>query len=86
MTELLLGTRKGLFALEGEPGSAFEVTARAFAGEPVRSDASPSRRVRKPSRPSANSIRALTDAQPSPAPRELTIAATSSASAIPDPT
>jgi photosystem II stability/assembly factor-like uncharacterized protein len=35
MTELLVGTRKGLFALEGEPGAAFGVTARAFAGEPV---------------------------------------------------
>jgi hypothetical protein len=35
MTELLIGTRKGLFALEGEPGEPFEVTARAFAGEPV---------------------------------------------------
>jgi len=35
MTELLVGTRKGLFVLEGEPGSSFEVTARAFAGEPV---------------------------------------------------
>jgi hypothetical protein len=35
MTELLLGTRKGLFVLEGEPGGAFEVRARAFAGEPV---------------------------------------------------
>jgi photosystem II stability/assembly factor-like uncharacterized protein len=35
MTELLVGTRKGLFVLEGEPGAAFEVTARAFAGEPV---------------------------------------------------
>ncbi len=35
MTELLVGTRKGLFALEGEPGGRFEVTARAFAGEPV---------------------------------------------------
>jgi photosystem II stability/assembly factor-like uncharacterized protein len=35
MTELLVGTRKGLFALEGEPGAPFEVTARAFAGEPV---------------------------------------------------
>jgi photosystem II stability/assembly factor-like uncharacterized protein len=33
--ELLLGTRKGLFALEGEPGAPFEVTARAFAGETV---------------------------------------------------
>jgi photosystem II stability/assembly factor-like uncharacterized protein len=35
MTELLVGTRKGLFALEGGPGGTFEVTARAFAGEPV---------------------------------------------------
>jgi hypothetical protein len=35
MTELLVGTKKGLFVLEGEPGSAFEPTARAFAGEPV---------------------------------------------------
>ena len=35
MTELLVGTRKGLFVLEGEPGGPFEVTARAFAGEPV---------------------------------------------------
>ena len=35
MTELLVGTKKGLFALEGEPGGPFEVTARAFAGEPV---------------------------------------------------
>ncbi|HSD80421.1 MAG TPA: hypothetical protein VLB47_07165 [Solirubrobacteraceae bacterium] len=35
MTELLVGTRKGLFVLRGEPGAPFEVTARAFAGEPV---------------------------------------------------
>jgi hypothetical protein len=35
MTELLVGTKKGLFALEGAPGEPFEVTARAFAGEPV---------------------------------------------------
>ncbi len=35
MTELLVGTRKGLFLLEGEPGEAFKVTGRAFAGEPV---------------------------------------------------
>ena len=35
MTELLVGTKKGLFVLEGEPGEAFEVRARAFAGEPV---------------------------------------------------
>jgi photosystem II stability/assembly factor-like uncharacterized protein len=35
VTELLIGTRKGLFVLEGEPGTGFEVKARAFAGEPV---------------------------------------------------
>jgi hypothetical protein len=35
MTELLVGTKKGLFALEGEPGGEFAVTARAFAGQPV---------------------------------------------------
>jgi photosystem II stability/assembly factor-like uncharacterized protein len=35
MTELLAGTKKGLFVLKGEPGTGFEVTARAFAGEPV---------------------------------------------------
>lgn len=35
MAELVVGTKKGLFVLEGEPGGAFEVTGRAFAGEPV---------------------------------------------------
>jgi photosystem II stability/assembly factor-like uncharacterized protein len=35
VTELLVGTRKGLFVLEGEPGAPFEITARAFEGEPV---------------------------------------------------
>jgi hypothetical protein len=35
MRELVLGTRKGLFVLEGEPGAEFEVKARAFAGQPV---------------------------------------------------
>lgn len=35
MTELVVGTKKGLFVLEGEPGGEFEVAARAFAGEPV---------------------------------------------------
>ena len=35
MTELLVGTKKGLFVLEGDPAGGFEVTARAFAGEPV---------------------------------------------------
>jgi photosystem II stability/assembly factor-like uncharacterized protein len=35
MTELLVATRKGLFALAGEPGGPFEVVDRAFAGEAV---------------------------------------------------
>ncbi len=35
MTELLVGTRKGLFALQGDGSGPFEVTARAFAGAPV---------------------------------------------------
>jgi photosystem II stability/assembly factor-like uncharacterized protein len=35
VTELLVGSKKGLFLLEGGPGGAFEVRARAFAGEPV---------------------------------------------------
>jgi photosystem II stability/assembly factor-like uncharacterized protein len=35
VTELLVSTKKGLFVLEGEPGGQFELTARAFAGEPV---------------------------------------------------
>src|SRR4051794_38713208 len=35
MTELLVATKKGLFALDGEPGGPFTVRARAFAGEPV---------------------------------------------------
>jgi photosystem II stability/assembly factor-like uncharacterized protein len=35
MTELLVSTKKGLFVLEGEPGGPFEVTVRAFPGEPV---------------------------------------------------
>jgi photosystem II stability/assembly factor-like uncharacterized protein len=35
MTQLLVGTKKGLFVLEGEAGRSFEVAARAFAGEPV---------------------------------------------------
>jgi photosystem II stability/assembly factor-like uncharacterized protein len=35
MTELLVGTKKGLFVLEGEPGGEFEPAARSFAGEPV---------------------------------------------------
>jgi photosystem II stability/assembly factor-like uncharacterized protein len=35
MTQLLVGTRKGLYVLEGETGAPFEVEARAFAGEAV---------------------------------------------------
>ena len=35
MTELMVGTKKGLFVLEGDPAGGFEVSARAFAGEPV---------------------------------------------------
>jgi BNR/Asp-box repeat protein len=37
MTELLVGTRKGLFLLEGDPGAEkpFDVTARAFPGNEV---------------------------------------------------
>jgi hypothetical protein len=35
MTELLVGTRKGLFVLTGEPGTPFDVATRAFAGETV---------------------------------------------------
>lgn len=35
MAELVIGTKKGLFVLEGSPGKGFEIAARAFAGEPV---------------------------------------------------
>ena len=35
MTELVIGTKKGLFLLEGDPEAGFAITARAFAGEPV---------------------------------------------------
>jgi photosystem II stability/assembly factor-like uncharacterized protein len=35
VTELVLGTKKGLFLLQGDAGSGFDVTTRAFAGEPV---------------------------------------------------
>jgi len=31
----MIGTKKGLFVLRGDPGAPFEVAARAFAGEPV---------------------------------------------------
>lgn len=35
MTELLIATKKGLFALEGEPGAEFSAPLRAFGGDPV---------------------------------------------------
>ncbi|HEY7399375.1 MAG TPA: exo-alpha-sialidase [Actinomycetota bacterium] len=35
MTEVLVGTKKGLFVLRGTPGSAFDVAHRAFAGNVV---------------------------------------------------
>ncbi|MGZ4109910.1 MAG: WD40/YVTN/BNR-like repeat-containing protein [Actinomycetota bacterium] len=35
MTELLVGTKKGLFVLRGEAGTPFEIAARAFAGDVV---------------------------------------------------
>jgi photosystem II stability/assembly factor-like uncharacterized protein len=35
VTELLVSTKKGLFVLQGEPGEPYELTTRAFAGEPV---------------------------------------------------
>jgi photosystem II stability/assembly factor-like uncharacterized protein len=35
VTELLLGTKKGLFVLRGEPGGSYDLQTRAFAGEPV---------------------------------------------------
>jgi photosystem II stability/assembly factor-like uncharacterized protein len=35
VTELIVGTKKGLFVLDGEPGSPFSVVTRAFEGEPV---------------------------------------------------
>jgi photosystem II stability/assembly factor-like uncharacterized protein len=35
MTQLLVGTKKGLFVLEGEPGGRFELGTRAFEGDVV---------------------------------------------------
>jgi photosystem II stability/assembly factor-like uncharacterized protein len=35
MTELLVGTKKGLFVLRGEPGAPFEIATRAFPGDVV---------------------------------------------------
>ena len=35
MTELVVGTKKGLFLLEGDPRQGFTIKTRGFAGEPV---------------------------------------------------
>jgi hypothetical protein len=35
MTELLVATKKGLFALANEPGKEFVIVDRAFPGDPV---------------------------------------------------
>src|SRR5947209_6289126 len=35
MTELVVGTKKGLFVLDGEPGGGYEIRTRAFEGQPV---------------------------------------------------
>jgi photosystem II stability/assembly factor-like uncharacterized protein len=35
MTELLVGTKKGLFVLEGTPADGFDIAARAFPGQSV---------------------------------------------------
>jgi photosystem II stability/assembly factor-like uncharacterized protein len=35
LTELVVGTKKGLFLLDGEPGQGFDIATRAFAGQPV---------------------------------------------------
>ena len=35
MTELLVGSKKGLFVLRGEPGEPFDIAARAFPGDVV---------------------------------------------------
>ena len=35
MTEVIVGTKKGLFVIEGDPGGQFTVQTRDFAGEPV---------------------------------------------------
>jgi photosystem II stability/assembly factor-like uncharacterized protein len=35
VTELLLGTKKGLFVLQGDPGAGYDLVTRAFAGEPI---------------------------------------------------
>jgi photosystem II stability/assembly factor-like uncharacterized protein len=35
VNEVLVGTKKGLFALQGEPGAPLEIASRAFAGDSV---------------------------------------------------
>jgi photosystem II stability/assembly factor-like uncharacterized protein len=35
LTELIVGTKKGLFLIEGDPSDGVEIKTRAFAGEPV---------------------------------------------------
>jgi photosystem II stability/assembly factor-like uncharacterized protein len=35
MTELLVGTKKGMFVLQGDGAAGFRVASRSFAGEPV---------------------------------------------------
>ena len=35
MTDVLVGTKKGMFVLHGDVDSGFEVTARAFPGQSV---------------------------------------------------
>ena len=47
MTELLVGTKKGLFALNGEPGEEFAVTARATSAQPPSPCSSSSRDRKK---------------------------------------
>jgi hypothetical protein len=37
MTELLVGTKKGLFVLRGEAGAPFEIATRSFPGDVVES-------------------------------------------------
>src|SRR5437773_1778834 len=53
MTELLVGTKKGLFVLEGGAGAEFGITARGFAGLPVEyalRGRRPGRALREPRR------------------------------------
>src|SRR6201995_132323 len=61
-------------------------TASAFDGEPVRRDASPSRRVMNPSRPSANRILDAPAAQPRHDANALSVAPKLIASRMPPPT